>query len=350
MSDSEAPASKKGLWERLNNLNVLASLAIALASLLGGIAGLRSCSSTSRPPVVVHFFDVKPARVEPGNLVLLSWDVKNAERVVIEPSTVVGDVQPQGSRQIPITSTTTFVLTAYAPGIAPAPVSRTVQVVKTQEQPQPSVYHPPVMPADQVDRKRISTTPSNQQTSQIQAPSHTIPRVVVLSSQLSSNIYASSLAEEATESLRENLRNRGFDVLATSGGSQSIEQYASQYRSLAAVGRVTDVADLVAQMSVQIRQEQRQSVTSSLTSSFITKLTKAQSAPTIDLISTCSAAVNVIHLPEGQYVARGQSDDIRATNSVDTQMTGWQSAQNDLTISSARRAVAQALSRLALHP
>jgi hypothetical protein len=181
-------------------------------------------------------------------------------------------------------------------------------------------------------------------------PSHSIPRVVVLSSQLSSNIYASPLADEATQSLRENLRNRGFDVLATSGGAQSIEQYASQYRSLAAAGRVTDAADLVAQVSLQIRQEQRQSVTSSLTSSFITKLTKAQPAPTMDLISTCSASVNVIRLPEGQYVARGQSDDIRSSNSVDTQMAGWQSAQNDLTIGSARRAVAQALSRLPLHP
>ncbi|HXZ40737.1 MAG TPA: hypothetical protein VEG68_08345 [Terriglobales bacterium] len=350
MSDSETPASKKGLWERLNNLNVLASLAVTLASLLGGIVGLRSCSFTSRPPVVVHFFDVKPARIEPGNLVLLSWDVKNAERVVIEPSTIVGDVQPQGSRQVPVTSTTTFVLTAYAPGVAPSPVSRTVQVAKTQEQPKPTVYRPPVMPAVQVGTKQVGTTASSQQTSAVQAQSHTIPRVIVLGSQLSSNVYASSLAEEASESLRENLRSRGFDVLAASGGSQTIEQYASQYRSLATAGRTTDGPDLVAQVSLQIRQEQRQSVTSSLTSSFITKLTKAQSAPTMDLISTCSASVNVVHLPEGQYVARGQSDDVRATNSVDTQMAGWQSAQNDLTISSARRAVAQALSRLALHP
>jgi len=70
----------------------------------------------------------------------------------------------------------------------------------------------------------------------------------------------------------------------------------------------------------------------------------------MDLISTCSALVNAIHLPESNYVASGRSDDIRTSNSVDTKMAGWQSAQNDLTIQAARRAIAQALGRLALKP
>ncbi len=348
MPDSKTAAPKGKIAEWVDRPVTIVS---GIVTILGALAALHLFPS-SNPPVVIHFFDTKPAVVKPGGLAVLSWNVENAERVVIEPSTLIGEVQPQGSRQVPIKNTTTFTLRAYASGLAPAPLNRTVQVTKAGPDPTPKpVSSERTKPPVENTLKQPTGGQSAPSPTVPVPPPHSIPRVVVLTSQLSSNSYAPSLVEEATESLRENLRNRGFVVLATPNGVQSIEQFASQYHSLAATVRVPDGPDVVAQLSLQLRQEQRQSATTSVANAFLSKLTKAQPANTVmDLISTCSASVNVIHLPEGSYVARGQSDDIRALNSVDTKMAGWQSAQNDVTIGAARRAIAQALNRLALHP
>ena len=111
MADS-GTTSPRGKGERWNiYLGILASIIAILAPL-----GVFQWFSPDRPPVVVSSFDANPATVSPGGLVTLSWSVQNAESVVIEPSGLVGTVQPQGSRRVQVGNTMTFTLRAYAPG------------------------------------------------------------------------------------------------------------------------------------------------------------------------------------------------------------------------------------------
>ncbi|MDQ2996084.1 MAG: DUF11 domain-containing protein, partial [Chloroflexota bacterium] len=61
----------------------------------------------------ITLFDVSPQNVAPGALVTVTWQIEEAERVVIS---VFGDVPPEGQRQYRLDQTTDFQLTATAPG------------------------------------------------------------------------------------------------------------------------------------------------------------------------------------------------------------------------------------------
>jgi len=71
-------------------------------------------SATPPPKPEISSFTASPAAIERGQSSTLSWSVRNATSVTIEPS--VGSVQPGGARQVYPNSNTTYTLVAKGPG------------------------------------------------------------------------------------------------------------------------------------------------------------------------------------------------------------------------------------------
>jgi len=71
-------------------------------------------SAPPPPKPEISSFTASPAAIERGQSSTLSWSVRNATSVTIEPS--VGSVQPGGARQVYPNSNTTYILVAKGPG------------------------------------------------------------------------------------------------------------------------------------------------------------------------------------------------------------------------------------------
>ncbi len=108
----------------------LSCAALLLASLvpLAGQAPPAAPAKPARvvPPVRIMDFSAKPATVQAGQPVLLSWLTENPNSVTIEPG--VGKVTARGSRQVTPTATTTYVLSVAGPDNATQTKTLTVTV------------------------------------------------------------------------------------------------------------------------------------------------------------------------------------------------------------------------------
>jgi hypothetical protein len=89
---------------------------------------------------VVNLFAVEPQVVEPGQPVLVSWDVQGAERVTISQ---FGDVPPQGQREHRPEQTTDYRLVAVGGGTTTTRIEQ-VNVVAAPTVAEPSVVPSPV--------------------------------------------------------------------------------------------------------------------------------------------------------------------------------------------------------------
>src|SRR4051812_1093163 len=65
------------------------------------------------PPARIVDFTAKPAAVQAGQPVVLSWRTENPNAVNLEPS--VGKVTARGTRQVTPAATTTYTLTVDGP-------------------------------------------------------------------------------------------------------------------------------------------------------------------------------------------------------------------------------------------
>lgn len=99
---------------------------------------------------VVDRFEVSPAQVPPGGQVTVSWDVRDADRVVIEPVDLIGELQPvegdprrfAGERSVAITAPTTFRLIATNAQTGQS-IDRVVQVLTVEPTPTPTATNTP---------------------------------------------------------------------------------------------------------------------------------------------------------------------------------------------------------------
>ena len=173
------------------------------------------------------------------------------------------------------------------------------------------------------------------------------PSVAVLDSVVATGPYVDSLIPEMTQQLRDDLRRRGYDVLVSSLGSRSVEQFVVQFRGLSSEQQhLIGKPDFVAQLTLRVSEERRNLPAPNIVNPFGRFRNGPPQPALAQLTSTCVASINVIRVPEGQYFDRGTSGDIQLSGVVNTQLAGWQAAQKSLTTHTAQKAVAEALSRL----
>jgi hypothetical protein len=100
-------------WERRNSFwNTGKGLALmvflAIVFIVSAVVGL---NLFILPYPIVESFDAKPAVINQGSSLTLSWSVVGADKVEIDPG--IGTVGLQGSRQVSPFVTTTYNLTAW---------------------------------------------------------------------------------------------------------------------------------------------------------------------------------------------------------------------------------------------
>jgi hypothetical protein len=99
----------------MRRLSLLTPLVILLSLPVAGQAPAPAPAKPARvvPPIRIMDFTAKPASVQAGQPVVLSWLTENPNAVNIEPG--IGKVTARGTRQVTPTATTTYVLTVDGP-------------------------------------------------------------------------------------------------------------------------------------------------------------------------------------------------------------------------------------------
>jgi len=107
---------------------------LALAVALAGCGKLTDAVTTPSSGPIIQRFLAAPNPVDPGSVVLLTWEVAGAETVQIDPG--IGTVTAKGSRVVAPGRTTTYKLNARS-GTSSAYASVDVVVVGTSPSPSP---------------------------------------------------------------------------------------------------------------------------------------------------------------------------------------------------------------------